>query len=752
MERRYERMPNGQMVSVPADISPAKLSEIRAKYTPKKSDTSSNPVDGINVPKTRQQTRVEARKAKINSGGTVGLAAKAISYLPEQLRKPAAILGLGIAQKVSPLGVLNTASGGNVIGGATFNFDDEAKGAIASLKGIPEAIRQRSFTPIAEEYRTEQQANDEIKKDFARDNPGAAAAAQALGGLAVPIGGTGQTLLKVSRAARTAGATRAANAVARVAARQRASGAIARGVTTGAGIGALNGAGNSESLADLPSDALEGGVLGGVLGGTLGATVRGGTAVARTIKDRRTLADGVTAVTSAKAYKRVGSLIDNIRDASGKPISPSEIVRRTRAANRTGADTRIADQSAGLRAEAAYLGRQTGIPNSNTLQDLAESRILARQGKFTGEVSKRASTKGADARALRDSIDGARKAKGDFDYREGGHIDTPITWTPEIDAFFKEAGPTTQAALRKAYDIMLDERRNPLELGLTDTGTFSAVPKFRTLDYLKRAYDEIIGGAVGSGNKPLASRISSELRELKGMLVEQNPEYAKILASQRDPFEKLQAIELGERIFKEMKTKPRELLREIKKLDPAKADDARVGIIDRLLNLDVTADPVAAVRGLMRNKAQRKILEFAFGGSKQLASFEKYVENEVKATLTDKFISSGRNSLTGTLNQAGFSQQEALQEVGAQAVKGYGFGGSVGLLANVVGGVKRVAGKVNPEVQNEIARILMSRGEDLEEGLRNAARFFAQRIARDRKAVATASRAVATPAGAFAGE
>lgn len=726
MGRRYEKMPDGTVVAVPDNISREALQRVRAKYTPK----------------TRQERKAKGlpRRSPDNS---VRAEVQDKRQKWKEARAASPLSRVADALSIDPAGLMSA--------GATFNFDDELAGLVGggvrAVKGIFTGDKNDTFS---RGYNVAKGVREADKTEYRRENPGAALAYEAAGGVALPFAGTGNTAFKGAQALRKAGATGAAKKVGRAAARMRASGPVTRGITTGAAVGALNAAGNADDIRDVPGALAEGGLVGGALGGVLGGAVTAGSAATRIIRDRRTPAQGGSEAIKARAYKRVGSLIDNIRGKDDKPIGAAAVTGRIREANKTGSDTRLMDQSAGLRSEAAFLGREINLPNSNRLQDLAEDRILKRQGNFSDQVTSRAKTGKVDALDAAERITSQRLAQGKIDYADGGPMDQKVDWTPQMDSFFKEAGPTTNRALRKAYDIMLDERRNPVEL--SSEGVFTGVPSWRTLDYLKRGYRDLIESAVGGKNFAQASRISSELNALKSMMIEQNPEYGKLLVAQRDPFQQVQAIELGQKLFKGLRNGPREALREVKKLSPDVQDNARIGFIYELLNLDVKADPVAAIRVMMRNPAQRKIVEFAFGGKKAVNSFEQYVENEVKAALSDRLVSQGRQSATGLLKQAGASQQEIAAELAGKTGQGFFFGGIGGATANAFNTARQMAGRVNPEVQNEIARILMSKGDDLEEGIAAAAKFFAQRLARDRTRSATAARAVATPFGASIGD
>ena len=729
---RFMRMPNGENVQIPEGATPEDIAALRAQYSPKSGDKPKSQADTMRTAPTPRQTRVQRRKEEIKRGESMSVG-KRISNL--------------VANPIAA--VANTANdlvGGKLGAGFAFNFDDELRGAKYSFeRNAPKLLRGQD-TNFSRDYNTERDARREIKRDFETTNPGTALAAEIAGALANPLGTGGRAVYTAGRLlSKAPAAAKAGRALTRTAARMRSSSPLGKAVQAGAVQGAAQGAGASEELSDLPQSALIGAGTGALVGGALGGTAIGARRVAQIVRDR------APANAPRKAYERVGSLIGKAKDANGKKLTPAKVRERIATADSQGANMAVMDTVPSLRAEAAYLARSPNVPRSNDLQQFGEDRIAARNANFKDQVSNRATTGGQDLRDYTEGLDQTRRGIGSFDYREGGPMDNPVVWEEQgLDKFFREAGPTTEAVLKRAYNIMLDERRNPLELNMGD-GTFTGVPTFRTLDYVKRGYDEIIESALGSGNRSQASRISKELSQLKSMLIDQNPEYGAILAAQRDPFQKKQAAEWGEWAFNKLTTEPRQVLRKIENEDAEVVDSVRIGIIDKLLNLDTKADPVSAIRAYMRNDAQRKVLEFAFGGKKEFDSFAKWVADEFEAVKSDAVTSTARNSVTSAVQLARDGAFGAAEEVGFQGLKGMAFGGTTGLFANAIRSLQNFKNEMTVDVQDEIARLLMSKGEDLEEGIAAAAKFMAARNKRNAQYGINVSKGVAAPMAAVMG-
>ncbi len=583
----------------------------------------------------------------------------------------------------------------SMIQGLTFSLDDELAGAVmAGTKGVYNAFKEGDVSEISKEYRAERDTQRALLREDRADAAGSSLAAEVGGAVINPLG-TGARI--VGTGAKALNSARLAKAAEFLGTR----GPVASGIIAGANQGALNAAGSAEELSDVPGALLTGGTVGGITGGAFGGGVNAASRVVQTI------GDALPKNASRTAYSRIASLLE-----SGK-MNPATAKYELDKMNLRGGDAMVQDLTPGLRAQAAAISRKPSVPSSNALIERGEQRIQDRRANFGDNVRDVAKMPIDDAMARADSLQGTRRAAGQRDYAEGGVMDEPLEWGDDLDRFFREAPEETNAVLRKGINNMLRQRKNPGKVFRDDDGTLAAIPNLRTMDYMKRAYDNEIGVALKAGRRDDARIISDELTTIKGLLGEANPKYREILATQRDLFQKEEALELGTQTLKRLSSDPRKVLKELNKLEEGQQFDARVGIIDALINVDNKADPVGYFKAISRNVAQRKVLEFAFGGKGKLDKFQRFVDREARAARSDVLTAPGRQSETSRIAMASDDADGGTTSVLNNAMRGYAFGGTIGALSGGVRTLQNISTGTSKFVQDEIAKILLSKGDDL---------------------------------------
>jgi hypothetical protein len=593
--------------------------------------------------------------------------------------------------------------------GFTFNFADEIAGAgSAATRGVYNAIRKGNVGEIGREYTTERDAQRQLDTDAKERSPLTSIVSEIGGAVVNPIGAGAKGVQLLSRAARGAGMTRAATKAANVAARIEKSGNVAKGALAGANQGTLNAVGVAED--DVTGSALAGGVTGGVVGGVVGGAISRGSKLIQAYKSAK---DGNA---QNVAYQRIEKLLN---DGGTTPEQAAlDIARRTDA---RGGDAMVQDLTPGLRAQAASISRKPNVPSSNALIETGQARIDARPDRFGKQVRENAKIldAGDDAYSVGDILQGTRRAAGRTDYAKGGEMDGPLKWSNELDDFFKTAPENTNATVRKARDDMMERRENPDSYNMfNDDGTVTAVPSLRTLDYMKRRFDIDIGVALKVGDKARAQALSEELTSIKGLLGVANPKYKEILATQRDLFQKQKALEDGMGVLKRVGSEPRVVLREIAMLPKHAQEEWRIGIIDAMINSNNKANPLNYFKSITRTPAQREVMEFAFGGKVNFANFQKWVNREVRSQRADLLTAPGRQSETSRVALAeGGSEDDNLL---SNALRGYAFGGAIGAVSGGIRTIQNMATGTTPVVQEEIAKILLSKGDTLVKGIKQA--------------------------------
>lgn len=678
-------MPNGEVVDVPDDITPEGLKAIQEQYKPKA------------APK-QAATRVDARTQGIQRKAR---ALDANSNFLEGFTRPA-------------------------MKGLTFGFDDELTGAVtAATEGVYNAVKKGDISEIGKSYTDARDVDRERTRLVEARGGLGAGAAELVGAVANPLGTGARGVGLLAKGATRVGLRGAGGALAKGASALEGSGAVAQGLAAGAVQGGLNAAGQAEDLSDVPGALVNGAAIGGITGGALGAA---GNAVKKGVN---ILTDAGAGQAENTAYMRIADLLD-----SGK-TDARKVAREIAVTDARGGDAMVQDVLPSLRAQAAAISRKPSVSGSNELIERGEQRITDRRGRFGDQVRNAAEVPaiGDDALARADSLAAGRKADGQAGYAEGGIMDTPITPTPALQSYLKQAPEEVQGALRGAYrEMALRDQKVGDYVG--EDGLFTHIPNLRTFDYVKRSFNTQIGQAMRSGDKATAQGLSYQLDKLKGVLADANPnnaEYTALLKSQRDEFQKANALELGSKVLDRMSREPRLVLRDLKALEPHQIDDARVGIIDRLINADNKADPVAYYRSLTRNPAQREVMEFAFGGKGNLGRFDRWVNREVRGTRADVLTAPGRQSETSRIAMAGDDTSENVGSVLSNAMRGFAFGGTIGAASGITRTLGNIATGSGRMAQEEIAKILLSKGDNLVKGVEAAATYKARRQGNNRR-------------------
>lgn len=686
-----KRMPNGEYVDVPDGISPQALAKIESQY--KQTRVQKREAAAVNQqraadrqPSVQEQAMIERdrrRKARAARTGISGF----IRDVSD------------VTANLDPLNWFGGLGGS----GITFNFDDEIQGFGGGLKSLAQG------EGYSKGYNLNREIREQEKSEARAANPVAGTVAEIGGSLLNPVG-TGAGLLRGAGTLASRVAPKVGAALTGTAARLSNAGAITKGIATGATTGALNAAGSSESLDQLPGDAGAGALFGAGFGGGLGILARGGQGAVRILRDR-----------SPRAAKRVA--YEQINKALERgDITPEVANKMLAKANREGGDAMLMDLSPNLTSMALNLSRNPNLRNSNAMIMRGEQRARSRSGRIAGKIETTAELpKGIrDFDALREADDlaNARKGVAGFDYSKGGSLDDKIDWTDELKAGV-ESAPNFERLMNDAF-----KRAQQFGDDLGEIAEGQVIPSMRVWNYLKREYDGIIKQAYRAGDETTAGAYSAELTRIKDAIVAANPKYEKVLAAQRDYFQKESALKLGEKLWKDLAKSPRQTQRTLERMEPKQFDEARVGMIDKLMNDVLTApNPLAVLSKVTNfsNPAQRKVMEKVFGDKQRYNQFIRYLRTEIAGNRSDSVTRYGGQSVTSRSAQAGAAIEGDMAELGVAGTAGAAFGGPAGGAANVARALMRKANMTSEAAQDEIAKLLMSKGgNDFVEGIRRA--------------------------------
>jgi hypothetical protein len=341
------------------------------------------------------------------------------------------------------------------------------------------------------------------------------------------------------------------------------------------------------------------------------------------------------------------------------------------------------------------------------------------------------------------------------DYQKA--LDGKFAWNRELQEFMAKAPDEVTNAMRDGAKLASLYDQDIGKLGMrvnpaTGEITMDAMPSMRVFDYAKRAMDAKIAAAYKSGDNALAGGLSNQLTQFKDLIMKANPEYAGVLAKQRDYFQKAEATELGLNVVSRLKSEPKAVLAELRSLDPSKHDDARTGIADAMIALrSQKQDPVAFFKGLARTPEQRKVLEFAFNGKGNLSRFERWLDRELRAKKADVLTAPGRQSETSRLQSA----DDSLEGVGGVAehgLRGFAFGGPAGASAAVMRKFSDLKNGMSPSALDAMAKALMGDGRGVA-GKVSLARTYAKvRKKKNAQAAVRAAKAGQQPITNYAGE
>lgn len=613
----------------------------------------------------------------------------------------------------------------SLVHGLTFGLSDEIRGGVGALTGRG--------------YSAERNRQNRVLETGSAENPTASMIGNITGALVNPVGTGAKGLQALGGAG-----SRLANLGLRI---ERAPMPL-QATIAGANYGALSGAGNAEDGERLAGAGV-GGVEGAIGGLLFGGAVHGARRGWQAIRDTKPAAAGRI------AYARIAEALSGQPrpGKAGMRYTPEAAARELSVANARGTDAIAADLSPGLQAMAARAARRPEIPASNQLIAQSEARAAARPAAMEQQIAQRFEDvgTGTNATAAGAANTAARRGQGAADYDDV--LNRQMVWNDDLEAFFTKNNPHVKEALNSAARTVRGQDIDPTQLGFKFNKAgdveYIRVPNMRTFDYIKRGFDEKISAALRTGSRDEARIFSQQLDLLKTAIGRSNKDYLAVLAKQRDFFQRDEALELGQSVIPRLtgaRAEPRLLLDDIRKVKPEDMEMVRTGFADRLMALrdqrTAGRGPVAVLQSMLKSPNQRKALEALFGGRGNLGRFERWLGRELRASKTDAMVS-GPQSITSLMQ--GVPDVTGAAGVGAAAARGYGFGGPVGAASNAMRSLTDMARNVTTTrpVQEEIARILMGRGDDLVPGIRSAQQFNLNRTNRNRRAATGTAKAIA---------
>lgn len=724
------RMPNGQYVDIPPGTPPDVIERVKAQYrraapvvasvqpgtlpgslAPGATDAYNSAPKG---PATSSEKLTAAYKANLDGKGglmdvpILGSALKALEAMTHEASFHADDQLEAAAEAALPLS--------GVQSDGTLNWNERRK---ALLEGI-------------KEHRAAAAAED----------PLSVGAGSLFGMIKAPLGvfGKGGMLAKegvgaaadvAARAASKAGlpyAVQGGIAAARGAARGIGAkvapmfeGAIGQGALQGAGQGGLT------SLVDTgdPNVALRG-ALGGATGGAIGGAVLGKVlpGVMGAFTDRSSKA------AERVAYEKIAAMLGRAKGETGV-MTPASATAELAASHAAGTPAVLGDLSHELTGYRGELARRTVLPSSGDAANAAAERLGSAGDRFEEQIRKTIDpATGQDALALKGDISAARKAQAEIDYKPGGAMDEHLTPKPELVKVLNNPPSYLANAIKQAREVVSnDPALQKWGRSVIVGGKHMEMPTLRSFDAIKKAMDDQIEAGIkhlpdGSKISTDPARIASlQLRALKSMVAESNPEYGAILSRQRDAYEMLDSVNAGKDFIKSMRASPREVLTKLKAVGAQRPEEVRTGLVDALLGMrNTSTSPIKVLRGWEKNPDQRAVLEHVMGGPENFTTFSKFMRRELRSMQGDEAVLRGsRHPVLDDFAEHGESSD--VRRTLGEVVRGQAYGGLTGGASAAVRAVDRLKSGMGPEAQETTLRLLGGDGRGLERGVKAAKAF-----------------------------
>lgn len=497
-------------------------------------------------------------------------------------------------------GLLRTAIGQ----GAALGFGDEIEAGLRTGFGL------------LGDYGATRDAIRGDVKDFARENPLTALAAEIGGGLIT--GGVG-------------GARAAGTALGRKALEKVGTTGLAAGI--GATEGAIAGVGSGEDA----GGRIAGGLVGAGTGGVLGAAAPAAISAVKTGVNR------VRSGVSDKVAQDTADLkaLQALEEANTTPEKVLAGLEETRASGVT--DAMIPD-IAGDPTRGLARGASTV---SSEGRDIAQKALDERAANMGDEIANDVGNVLAGGKSAADALDEIatrQAANAGNDYDAAFNIDgAPVR--VEVDDQLKRlfSLPAFDEAVEQARNLAkFDGVEIPSADDLIKGGRIDDL-SLQELHYVKMGLDEVMGlGKRGQSKTSIGRGTERKLKEARAQFINILDDAAPKIDGEsayktaRNKFagdaRLREAIEDGEGFFK---MKPDDLEAKLSKMTDSEKEAFRIGVAQAVRNsVDNTADLADAGKKIFGNKKQRKLLRAAFPDDATFNAFEKRMQARIQQVVT----------------------------------------------------------------------------------------------------------------------
>ena len=478
-----------------------------------------------------------------------------------------------------------------------------------------EAAARTGFGLLGDYKGTRDDIREQVK-DFARENPNTALAAELGGGLLTGIAG---------------GARAAGTALGRKVLEKAGTTGLAAGI--GAGEGAIAGVGSGETA----GGRVAGGILGAGIGGTLGAAAPAAIGAVKAGVGR------VRSGVSDKAAQEVADLkaLQSIEEGG---MSPEDVLRGLDETRASGVTDAMIPDIAGDATRGLARGASTVASKGRVIAQKALDERAANLGDEIANDVGNVLAGGKSASEALDEIATRQAANAGNDYDAAFNVDgAPVT--VEVTDKLKNllTLPAFDEAVEQADQLARVDRVGlPSAKDLIDGKKIDDL-SIRELHYIKMGLDEVLGlGKRGQSRTSIGRGLERGLKNARAELIEiiddASPQIdgESAYKTARNKFagdaRLREAIEDGEGFFR---MKPDELEAKVGKMSDSEKEAFRIGVAQAVRNsVDSTADLADAGKKIFGNKKQRKLLRAAFPDDETFEAFEKRMEARIEQVIT----------------------------------------------------------------------------------------------------------------------
>lgn len=485
----------------------------------------------------------------------------------------------------------------NVLDGMLFGFGGELESKITG-------------TPLAQ--------IEAEKARFSEQYPGTQLLAEVSGGL-LTGGGSGAAVNAAGRAIPALGA--AGRAISAVTPRW------AQWVGGGAAGGAVAGAGTAD-----PGERVPGAVRGGVGGALLGGGVLGTAAVAKKAYETVIKPLGRQLWNTPPLAAR--RLVDDYLAKAGMTRQQADALLQE-----YGDETMRLDLSPHFR-DLAYDARAGNGPGRTIIDDALNARQAGQQSRLVTSAGQELGAYADDARDFVSQITKAQSEQAAPLYASAHQQN--IRTSPE---FLKLWEGVPKSAIDKARELARKEwhagviktpgspgvKTFDANGGLLSDGAesfdFDSLPDVLRVDYVKRAYDDIIAAQLRAGEKQGARSDILIRNKILDFVDEQVPDFKKARGVWAGAEQLKSAAEFGQEVFKQDSD---ELADIVSRYGESEKQAFRYGVAQAIRDkVEATGSQTAdAARKLSGSAKNRRIIKAAFGNDEEFERFMKQIERE----------------------------------------------------------------------------------------------------------------------------